>query len=138
MGVHTWLYRVSGGRIGHRVPGLGPSMLLLDHVGAKSGAKRTCPLLYIRDGESVVIINTNAGHERTPSWSLNLKADPRAEVEIGRRKIPVVARIAEGEEREELWRRHNAQYSGFDIYKENIERRPEVFVLDPAAEAAAA
>jgi deazaflavin-dependent oxidoreductase (nitroreductase family) len=130
------IYRLSGGRVGGRV-GKAP-VLLVTTTGRKSGQKRTSPVVYIRDGESVVIINTNAGHERTPSWSLNLKADPRAEVEIGRRKIPVVARIAEGEEREELWRRHNAQYSGFDIYKENIDRRPEVFVLDPAAEAAAA
>src|SRR5680860_811254 len=51
MGVHTWLYRVSGGRIGHNVPGVRGKMLLLDHVGAKSGTKRTSPLLYFPDGD---------------------------------------------------------------------------------------
>jgi deazaflavin-dependent oxidoreductase (nitroreductase family) len=130
------IYRLSGGRIGGRV-GKAP-VLLVTTTGRKSGQQRTSPVVYIRDGENVVIINTNAGHERTPAWSLNLKADPRAEVEIGRKKLPVVARIAEGEEREDLWRRHNIQYSGFDIYKENIDRRPEVFVLEPPAEPAAA
>jgi deazaflavin-dependent oxidoreductase (nitroreductase family) len=130
------IYRLSGGRIGGRV-GKAP-VLLVTTTGRRSGQQRTSPVVYLRDGENVVIINTNAGHERVPAWSLNLKADPRAEVEIGSRTLPVVARIAEGEEREDLWRRHNVQYSGFDEYKENIERRPEVFVLEPAADRAAA
>jgi deazaflavin-dependent oxidoreductase (nitroreductase family) len=130
------IYRLSGGRIGGRV-GKAP-ILLVTTTGRRSGQARTSPVVFIRDGENVVIINTNAGHERPPAWSLNLKADPRAEVEIGRKKVPVVARIAEGEEREDLWRRHNVQYSGFDIYKENIDRRPEVFVLEPAADRAPA
>ena len=81
--------------------------------------------------ERISIINTNAGHDKVPAWSLNLKANPEAEIEIGRERRPVLARVAEGEEREDLWRRHNIQYSGFDEYDENIERRPEVFVLDP-------
>ena len=130
------IYRISGGRIGGRV-GRAP-ILLLTTTGRRSGQPRTAPVVYLRDGERVVVINTNAGHERVPAWFLNLKAKPEAEVEVGRRKIPVLARIAEGEEREDLWRRHNIQYSGFDEYKENIERRPEVFVLEPAADRAAA
>ena len=130
------IYRLSGGRVGGRV-GRAPVLLVIT-TGRKSGQERTSPVVYLRDGENVVIINTNAGHERTPAWSLNLKAEPRAEVEIGRRRIPVVARVAEDEEREDLWRRHNEQYSGFDIYKDNIDRRPEVFVLEPAADREAA
>ena len=56
MGAHTFLYRRTGGRLGHTVPGVQGKMLLLDHVGAKSGVKRTSPLLYVRDGEDIVII----------------------------------------------------------------------------------
>jgi F420H(2)-dependent quinone reductase len=125
------VYRLSGGRIGGRI-GKAP-VLLLTTTGRKSGLERTAPVVYLEDGDNVVVINTNAGHEKVPAWSLNLKAKPQAEVEIGRKRRPVLARIAEGSEREDLWRRHNVQYSGFDEYDENIDRRPEVFVLEPAA-----
>src|SRR3954447_16107965 len=125
------VYRLSGGRIGGKV-GKAP-VLLLTTNGRKAGLERTAPVVYLADGEKVIIINTHAGDEKVPAWSLNLKAKPQAEVEIGRDKRRVVARVAEGEEREELWRRHNVQYSGFDEYDEKISRRPEVFVLEPAA-----
>jgi deazaflavin-dependent oxidoreductase (nitroreductase family) len=124
------VYRLTGGRVGGRV-GKAP-VLLLTTTGRKSGQKRTTPVVYLDDGERVTIINTNAGHEKVPAWSLNLKADPAAEIEIGRERRAVVARIAEGDEREDLWRRHNLQYSGFDEYEEKISRRPEVFVLESA------
>jgi len=124
------VYRLSGGRIGGRV-GKAP-VLLLTTTGRRSGLERTAPVVYLEDGDNVVVINTNAGHEKVPAWSLNLKAKPRAEVEIGRQRRPVLARIAEGAEREDLWRRHNIQYSGFDEYDERISRRPEVWVLEPS------
>ena len=132
--LNTPIYRLTRGRVGGRV-GRAP-VLLLTTTGRKSGLQRTAPVVYLADGENVVVINTNAGHERVPAWSLNLKATPEAEVEIGGERRPVVARVAEGEEREDLWRRHNIQYSGFDEYDENISRRPEVFVLEPAPKAA--
>ena len=69
----------------------------------------------------MVVINTNAGNDKVPAWSLNLKADPEAEVEIGRQKRAVVARVAEGEERTGLWRRHNEQFAGFDEYEKKLE-----------------
>jgi F420H(2)-dependent quinone reductase len=123
------LYRASGGRIGGRVNRA--PVLLLTTTGRKSGQKRTAPVVYLRDGENVVVINTNAGNTRVPAWSLNLKANPEAEVEVGRRRYPVRARIAEGDERTELWRRHNDQYSGFDDYQEKLEREALVWVLEP-------
>ncbi len=125
------VYRLTGGRVGGMV-GKAP-ILLLTTTGRKSGQQRTAPVVYLADGDRLVIINTNAGHEKVPAWSLNLKAKAEAEVEIGREKRPVLARVAEGEEREDLWRKHNVQYSGFDEYKEKISRQPEVFVLEPAA-----
>jgi deazaflavin-dependent oxidoreductase (nitroreductase family) len=124
------IYRLTRGRVGGRV-GKAP-VLLLTTTGRKSGQQRTAPVVYLADGDNVVVINTNAGHEKIPAWSLNLKAKPEAEVEIGGDRRPVVARVAEGDERADLWRRHNIQYSGFDEYDENIRRRPEVFVLEPA------
>jgi len=124
------LYRLSGGRIGGKVNRA--PVLLLTTTGRKSGQKRTAPVVYLADGDDVVVINTNAGNEKVPAWSLNLKADPAAEVEIGRQKRPVLARVAEGEERADLWRRHNEQFAGFDEYQKKLDRRPEVIVLEPA------
>jgi F420H(2)-dependent quinone reductase len=123
------LYRVSGGRIGGRVNRA--PVLLLTTTGRKSGQKRTAPIVYLRDGENVVVINTNAGNARVPAWSLNLKANPEAEVEVGHRRYPARARIAEGEERAELWRRHNEQYAGFDDYQTKLDRKALVIVLEP-------
>lgn len=123
------LYRLSGGRIGGRV-GKAP-VLLLTTTGRKSGQARTAPVVYLGDGENLVVIGSNAGHSRAPAWSLNLKANPEVEVEVGRRKLPVRARIATGEERTDLWRRHNEQYAGFDEYEARTDRDIAVFVLEP-------
>jgi deazaflavin-dependent oxidoreductase (nitroreductase family) len=125
------LYRASGGRLGGRV-GRGP-VLLLTTTGRKSGERRTAPVLYIEEEGRYVVINTNAGNSRIPAWSLNLDADPEAEVEVGRKRIPVRARPAEGEERADLWRKHNRQYAGFEEYEEDLpEDRPiTVYVLEP-------
>jgi F420H(2)-dependent quinone reductase len=123
------LYRLSGGRIGGRV-GRAP-VLLLTTTGRKSGQRRTTPVVYLADEGRMIVIGSNAGHARVPAWSLNLKADPEAEVEVGRRRIGVRARVAEGEEREGLWRRSNEQYAGFDDYEARTDREIAVFVLEP-------
>lgn len=123
------VYRLSRGRIGGRV-GKGP-VLLLTTTGRKSGEPRTAPVLYLADGERYVVINTNAGNTKVPAWSLNLRADPEAEVEVRGKRAKVRARLAEGEERDELWRRHMQQYSGWDYYESKLDREIGVFVLEP-------
>ena len=72
---HIVVYRVSQGLVGHHVPGA-PAMLLLDHVGAKSGAARTSPLAYIRDGENLVLVASKGGYPKNPAWFHNLRANP--------------------------------------------------------------
>lgn len=123
------LYRLSGGRLGGRV-GRAP-VLLLTTTGRKSGERRTAPVVYLADGENVVVINTNAGNARVPAWSLNLEANPEAEVEVGRKRYKVRARVAADEERADLWRRHNEQYAGFDKYQSKLDREASVVVLEP-------
>jgi F420H(2)-dependent quinone reductase len=123
------LYRLSGGRIGGRINRA--PVLLLTTTGRKSGQQRTAPVVYLADGESLVVIGSNAGHSRTPAWSLNLQANPDAEVEVGRERRPVRARVAAGEERVDLWRKHNEQYSGFDEYEARTDRDIALFVLQP-------
>lgn len=123
------LYRLSGGRLLGKVNNA--PVLLLTTTGRKSGQQRTAPVVYLADGDRYVVIGSNAGHSRAPAWALNLKAHPEAEVEVGRRTIPMRARVTEGEERADLWRRHNEQYSGFDEYEARTDRDISVFVLEP-------
>jgi F420H(2)-dependent quinone reductase len=125
------LYRASGGRIGGKV-GRAP-VLLLTTTGRKSGQKRTVPVVYLADGERMIVIGSNAGNSRAPAWSLNLKADPDAELEVGRKRIKVRARVAEGEERAELWRKSNEQLAAFDDYEARTDRDIALFVLEPFA-----
>jgi deazaflavin-dependent oxidoreductase (nitroreductase family) len=127
------VYRLSGGRIGAKV-GDGP-VLLLTTTGRKSGEPRTAPILYLAHGDAMILIDTNGGNEKLPGWSHNLKAKPLAEVEIGRRKLAVTARVAKGAERDELWSAAVAQYSGFDEYVEWLDRTPSVWVLEETGSA---
>jgi deazaflavin-dependent oxidoreductase (nitroreductase family) len=123
------VYRLTRGRVGGKL-GKAP-ILLLTTTGRKSGEPRTAPVLYLADGDRFVVINTNAGNAKTPAWSLNLRANPEAEVEVGRKRVEVRARLAEGDERAELWRRHMEQYSGWEFYESKLDREIGVFVLEP-------
>src|SRR5205085_7263671 len=102
MQVHALLYRATGGRIGGRLPGL-PPMLLLEHVGARSLKKRVAPLVYMPDGERFVLVAAKGGHPKNPSWVHNLRAHPDTEIQVGSRRIPVQAAEASDDERQRLW-----------------------------------
>jgi deazaflavin-dependent oxidoreductase (nitroreductase family) len=130
MGGHVWLYRASGGRLGHRVPGF-PPILLLDHVGAKSGVRRTNALLYVRDGENLVIVASKGGHPRHPAWFHNLRAHPDTTVQVGSRRVPVRARLAGPAERARLWPRVVAAYAGYEDYQRRAPREIPLVVLEP-------
>ena len=116
MGLHTALYRASGGRLGHTVPGTPIRILLLDHVGAKSGTKRTSPLFYVRDGEDVVIVASKGGFPKHPAWFHNLMANPDTSIQIGSTHSQVHARVAGPEERKRLWPKVVHVYPGYDGY----------------------
>jgi F420H(2)-dependent quinone reductase len=129
--VHSTAYRLSGGLIGGRIPG-GPKMLLLDHVGAKSGRKRTNPLVYIEDGDDLVIVASKGGHPRHPAWFHNLMANPdTAVVQTGFRRRKVRPRQASDEERERLWPRVVDAYSGYEGYQRKTQRQIPLVILEP-------
>jgi deazaflavin-dependent oxidoreductase (nitroreductase family) len=127
--LHIPLYRASGGRLFGRLDRA--PVLLLTTVGRRSGRPRTAPVVYLAEGERLIVIGSNAGHEQAPAWSLNLEANPLAEVELGAERRNVLARIAAGEERAELWRKVNEMYSGFDDYSARTTREIRLFVLEP-------
>lgn len=123
------IYRATRGRVLGKI-GRAP-VLLLTTTGRRSREPRTAPLVYLADGERFVLIGSNAGNTRAPAWALNLRADPEAEVEVCGARRRVRARVAEGEERADLWRRMNEQYAGFDDYTARTSRDIAVFVLEP-------
>jgi deazaflavin-dependent oxidoreductase (nitroreductase family) len=127
---HARIYRATNGLVGHRIPGL-PPMLLLDHVGAKSGTKRTTALLYIEDGPNVVIVASKGGHPKHPAWYHNLRANTDTTVQIGSEHRPVSARIANADERTRLWPKAVAAYSGYRGYQERTGREIPLMVLEP-------
>jgi F420H(2)-dependent quinone reductase len=90
MRAHGAVYRATRGRVGGRLPGV-PPMLALDHVGARSGKRRTTPLVYMPDGEDFLIVAAKGGHPENPSWLYNLRAHPDTEIQIGSRRITVRA-----------------------------------------------
>lgn len=122
------VYRLSRGHVGGKV-GKAP-VLLLTTTGRKSGQQRTAPVVYGRDGANIVVIGSNAGNSNEPGWSYNLKANPEATIEIGAARSLVRARVAEGEERERLWKSMNLGYEGFDDYAARTDRDIPLFVLE--------
>ncbi len=132
MGVHTHVYRLTRGAVGHRLPGL-PAMLLLDHTGAKSGIERTSPLVYFTDGDDVVIVASKGGFPRNPAWFHNLKANPDTTVQIGSERRPVRARVATEAEHQRLWPRAVATYSGYAEYQQRTDREIPLVILEPRA-----
>jgi deazaflavin-dependent oxidoreductase (nitroreductase family) len=130
MGGHAKVYRATGGRIGHRVPGI-PEMLLLDHVGAKSGTHRYTPLVFARDGQNIVLIASKGGFPKNPAWFYNLKANPDTTIQIGSKRIPVSAREAAPEEYDRLWKRAVDVYGGYEEYRRRTDRQIPLVVLEP-------
>jgi len=133
MGVHTWIYRATGGRIGERIPFVKAPMLLLDHVGARSGIRRSAPLLYIPDGDQVAIIASKGGFPKHPAWYHNLKAHPETSVQIGSERRPVRARAATPSERERIWNRAVELWPQYAEYQARTERQIPVVVLERRA-----
>ncbi len=129
--LNTWAYRASGGKVGGRFP-KGAPVLLLTSVGRRSGRPRTVPLLYLDDGDSVVVVASQGGMPTHPDWYHNVVAHPRVEVEVGRRVREMVARVVDDGERAALWPRLTAMYADYDDYQARTERQIPVVVLDPA------
>ncbi|HET9197054.1 MAG TPA: nitroreductase family deazaflavin-dependent oxidoreductase [Solirubrobacterales bacterium] len=132
MGVHTFLYKRTGGRLGHTIPGVPGKMLLLDHVGAKTKTKRTSPLLYVRDGEDLVIVASKGGFPKHPAWYHNLMANPDTTVQVKGQTLSVHARVAEPGERERLWPLAVKGYRGYTDYAARSKGREiPIVVLEP-------
>ncbi len=111
----------------------GRPLLLLHHVGAKSGIERVNPVAYQAVGDSFAIFASNNGREENPAWYHNLLANPRVTIEVGTSTVEAHAREANGTERDEIWERQKADRPAFAEYETKTSRRIPVLILDPIA-----
>jgi deazaflavin-dependent oxidoreductase (nitroreductase family) len=129
---HVKRYRETGGEVGHRWK-RGSKILLLTTKGRKSGEPRTAPLIYEEDGDRHVIVASKGGAPKNPGWYRNLEKEPNVELQVLDEVFPAVARTAEGEERERLWRLVNQQWPDYDGYQTRTDREIPVVVLERAS-----
>ncbi|MEA2422540.1 MAG: hypothetical protein QOF55_1639 [Thermoleophilaceae bacterium] len=127
---HATVYRATYGLVGHRFLGA-PPMLLLDHVGAKSGTKRTSPLAYVADGDDLVLVASKGGHPKHPAWYHNLRANPDTTIQVGSKRRAVRARVASDEDHERLWPKAVEAYGGYSGYQERAGRKIPLVILEP-------
>ena len=119
---------------GGNAPSMGGATLLILHtIGAKSGQERLSPLLYRERGDDLVIFASYAGAPVNPAWFHNLVAHPDVTVEIGGATRSVRARVAEPDERNELWEWNKEDYETFADYESKTDRTIPVVILEPAA-----
>lgn len=127
---NTGIYRRTGGRIGGRFKG-GAPVCLLTTTGRRSGEPRTMPLLYLRDGDDIVIVASKGGFSTNPHWYHNLVAHPEVTIEIGRDRRQMLSRVATVDEKAELWPRLVAMYSDYADYQKRTERNIPVVICSP-------
>jgi deazaflavin-dependent oxidoreductase (nitroreductase family) len=101
-------------------------------TGRRSGQPRTVPLLYLREGQDLVIVASKGGMSHHPLWYRNIEANPRVEIEIGRDRRWMLARRASADEKRMLWPKLVAMYSDFDDYQARTTRDIPVVILSPA------
>lgn len=128
--VNTWIYRLSGGRIGGRWM-YGAPILLLTTTGRKSGENRTAPLLYLEDGARVILVGSQGGMPKHPQWVLNIDANPEVAIEIGRSKRAMRARRGTTDEKAHYWPGLCEMYPDYADYQARTTRDIPILVLDP-------
>ena len=131
--VDTPLLRLTGGRISFASA---YPVLLLTTTGARSGKKRTIPLLYTERDDGFAVIGTRFGSQQHPGWFHNLRKKPEAVVEIKGERYECTSRETDGDERVEIWRAATQIYEGYDAYAPRAKRKVPVIVLTPNPEEA--
>lgn len=129
--LHDAIYKGTNGRIGHRIPGAPPS-LLLHTTGAKTGKPRTTSLTYARDGDSYLIVASKGGDPRAPGWYHNLRADPKVEINVGTKRSGVTAKpvLPQDPDYARLWQIVNKNNANrYEAYQKRTSRPIPVIVL---------
>jgi deazaflavin-dependent oxidoreductase (nitroreductase family) len=125
---HVRVYQETGGERGYHWRN-GTTILLLTTKGRSSGQERTTPLIHREDDGRWVIVASKGGAADHPAWFKNLQAGPDATIQVKAEKIPVRASVAEGEERERLWKAMNEVWPDYDSYQQKTDRQIPVVIL---------
>jgi deazaflavin-dependent oxidoreductase (nitroreductase family) len=122
-------FRENAGKVGGQFDGA--PLLLLTTTGARSGRKFTTPVMYLQDGERMVIFASKGGAPTNPDWYHNIVANPRVDVEVGTESLEADATVVEGAERDDLYARQAQLYPGFAEYEAKTSRKIPVVALTP-------
>lgn len=125
---HVDRYRATDGEEGH--DWRGTQTLLLTTTGRKSGQLRTTPLIYGRDGDSLMIVASKGGSDEPPAWYLNLSTNPEVEVQVKGDRFKARARTADAAEKPALWEKMVAEWPSYDEYQQKTDREIPVVVLE--------
>ncbi len=123
------------GRATGKTGRMGLPTLLLTVIGRKSGERRTTPLIFVQDGQNMVVNGSLAGYDQHPVWYLNIKANPNCWVQVERNKMTAVARDATDEERKRLWPKLTEMFAGLAYFQSQTERTFPIVVLTPTGSA---
>jgi len=126
--LHVLLYRCTGGLVGSRIDGL--DVLLLTTIGRKTGARRTVPMPYFRDGSSYVLVASFGGNDKNPAWLYNVSANPAVEVQLGCRKFRARAKVCEDGERARIWSEITRLFPRYLEYQKKTARTIPLVMLD--------
>lgn len=122
-------FRAKGGVVGGHFAGA--PLLLLHHVGAKTGKERVSPVMYQAVGAGYAVFASKAGAPSNPDWYYNLVANPDVKIEVGTETKTVRARIAQGDERERIWSTQKTRFPTFASYEAKTSRQIPVVMLEP-------
>ena len=129
LSIYQWLYEKTDGRFTWLA---GLPVLLLRTIGRKSGAERTAALVYLKDGNDFVLVASNGGSDKAPGWYFNIQQNPEVGVQIGRQRMRMRARVADGQERTRLWPLVNQNNSNrYDGYQAKTKRQIPLVIVSP-------
>jgi F420H(2)-dependent quinone reductase len=128
--INTFMYRRSGGEgLGSSIQGI--PVALLTTLGRKSGEPRITPLYFHRDGDAVVVAASKGGSDRHPMWYLNLKANPKVQVQIKKEVLDLTARDATDAERAKYWPKLVEMYPTYEDYQSWTDRKIPLVICEP-------
>jgi deazaflavin-dependent oxidoreductase (nitroreductase family) len=127
---HVRRYQETDGEVGYIWNGV--PILLLTTTGRRTGAARTTPLIFGRDGDDYLVVASMGGAPRNPYWYENLLAEPSADIQVRSDHLAVATRTADDDEKPRLWDIVRAQWPNYDVYQTRTDRVIPVVVLTPS------
>ena len=127
--INVWVYRLSNGRWMNKLGGY--YICIVTMTGAKSGKRRTIPLMYVPYKDGVILVASQGGSPKNPTWYHNVIAHPHIQVEQGGRKMALVARMVSSAEKTELWPTCVKYYAPYETYQKRTQRDIPVFLCEP-------